>query len=62
MGRIKTTYIKRKTRDIMKVHGEKFTTDFTLNKEKLVSTAVIKSKKIRNVIAGYVSRLKKREQ
>ena len=60
MGRIKTTYVKRKTRDIMKVHGDKFSTDFALNKERFKTTVQISSKKIRNVIAGYICRLKKR--
>ncbi len=62
MGRIKTTYVKRKTRDIMKVHGEKFTTEFTANKERIGENTVIPSKKMRNVIAGYLTRLKKKEQ
>ncbi len=62
MGRIKTTYVKRKTRDIMKVHGEKFTADFVANKEKMAQNTVIPSKKMRNVIAGYLTRLKKREE
>jgi ribosomal protein S17E len=59
MGRIKTTLIKRVTREIMKAAGSKFTTDFEKNKKKLGK--LIESKKIRNSVAGYIARLKKAE-
>ncbi|PIN73231.1 30S ribosomal protein S17e [Candidatus Woesearchaeota archaeon CG10_big_fil_rev_8_21_14_0_10_45_16] len=61
MGRIKTTFIKRKTRELLKIHGENFTTDFTQNKVLTSRHTVIPSKKLRNVIAGYMTRLKKKE-
>ena len=60
MGRIKTDLIKRVTHKLMEEHGDKFTDDFEKNKEilnKLISTP---SKKLRNVIAGYVTRLIKK--
>lgn len=59
MGRIKTTFIKRKTKELIKMHGDKFTTDFEQNKKLTDSYANIFSKKLRNVIAGYATRLKK---
>ena len=61
MGRIKTMLIKRNTREIMAKHGEEFTTDFNKNKRVLDANLTISSKKIRNVIAGYATRLKKNE-
>ncbi len=57
MGRIKTLLIKRVTQRLMGLHGSEFTEDFNKNKElvsRLISTS---SKKLRNVIAGYVTRL-----
>ncbi len=59
MGRIKTVQIKRITHELMDLHGSKFTDNYEKNKEivnKLISTP---SKKLRNVIAGYVTRLVK---
>ena len=61
MGRIKTTFIKRRTLELFKKHGDKFSADFTQNK--LMTNRYVKteSKKLRNVIAGYMSRLKRKE-
>ena len=61
MGRIKTTFVKRKTKELLRTHGDKFSTDFTDNKEKTNSATKIKSKKLRNIVAGYMTRLKKKE-
>ncbi len=62
MGRIKTTYIKRKTKELIENHGDKFTADYEKNKEVLAEIANIKSKKIRNIIAGYAARLTKKSE
>ncbi|MBT4539097.1 30S ribosomal protein S17e [Candidatus Woesearchaeota archaeon] len=59
MGRIKTTFIKRKTKELHKMHGDNFTTDFTENKAIVGKYTEIHSKKLRNVVAGYMTRLKK---
>ena len=61
MGRIKTTFIKRKTKELLKMHGDKFTTDFERNKKLTDSYTILTSKKLRNVIAGYMTRLKRKE-
>lgn len=42
-------------------HKDEFTTDFEKNKEIVKKYVDIPSKKLRNVVAGYVTRLKKRE-
>lgn len=60
MGRIKTMLIKRVTNQLMDEHQEKFTTEFEKNKAIVEQHANIPSKKIRNVIAGYATRLKKK--
>lgn len=59
MGRIKTQLIKRTTEEIMEKNGADFSTDFNENKRVLDSKLRISSKKMRNVIAGYATRLKK---
>lgn len=57
MGRIKTAQIKRVTHELMELHGNEFTESFEVNQEivgKLISTS---SKRLRNKIAGYVTKL-----
>ncbi len=61
MGRIKTTVIKRKTKGILSKYNERFSTDFSGNKLALAKCTSIASKKLRNVVAGYLSRLKNKE-
>ncbi len=60
MGRIRHTYTKRKTKELLK--EAEFTRDFTKNKEILANISTIQSKKIRNVIAGYAAKLSKVEK
>jgi len=62
MGRIKTTFIKRKTKGLWNLHKEKITTDFEQNKKLTSVYTSGGSKKLRNVIAGYLTRLKKQEE
>jgi len=59
MGRIKTMLIKRTTEELMEKHSDEFTTSFDDNKRILGTKAKISSKKMRNIIAGYATRLKK---
>jgi small subunit ribosomal protein S17e len=60
MGRIKTSKIKRVTKEVMKEY--EFTEDFTQNKEKLNGVITVSSKKLRNIIAGYITRLTKSQE
>ncbi len=57
MGRIKTLPIKRATKEIFSRFGDKITADYKGNKAFLKNVAEIKSNKIRNIIAGYLTRL-----
>jgi len=57
MGRIKTKLAKRITLELHERYKKDFTTDFGQNKKLVSARADIKSKKIRNVIAGYITRL-----
>jgi len=58
MGRIKTTFIKHVSRELYEKHSDRFTTDFSKNKKALRELAEIKSKKLMNAIAGYITSLK----
>ena len=60
MGRIKTVLIKRQTKELLKQYGDKFTSDFAQNKLLVTQYMKIPSKKLRNVVAGYVTRLRKK--
>ena len=62
MGRIKTQLIKSVTTDIFNKHKELFSDDFEANKKEVTEVAEIGSKKLKNVIAGYVTRLAKKKE
>ena len=62
MGRIKTKLIKRITLELVERHRSEFKKDFEENKELVKEYAEIPSKKLRNIIAGYVTRLVKEKQ
>lgn len=57
MGRIKSTIIKRTSRNLLESTPESFGKEFEMNKKSLGRT--LPSKKVRNKIAGYIARLKK---
>lgn len=57
MGKIKSKQIKRSARELMK-RGIEFTYDFEKNK-KLLGNGM-PSKKIRNQVAGFLSKIKKK--
>lgn len=57
MGRIKSTLIKRTAEQLLIDMPESFTTDFEKNKKVLIN--VMPSNRIRNMIAGYITRLKR---
>ena len=62
MGRIKTQQIKRISFELIREHRDEFKKDFTENKKLIDGFAEINSRKLRNMIAGYVTRLMKREE
>lgn len=59
MGRIKSTLVKRTAKKLI-VDNDLFTESFEENKRLLGNT--MPSKRIRNMIAGYITRLKKMER
>ncbi len=62
MGRIKTTLIKRVSTEIYDLNKDKITEDYEENKKILNEIIQIRSKKLRNAIAGYITRLKKEKE
>ncbi|MBI2671405.1 30S ribosomal protein S17e [Candidatus Woesearchaeota archaeon] len=62
MGRIKTSQIKSATFKILNKHRDKIKDNFEDNKIVLKDLAKIESKKLRNVVAGYLTRLIKQEK
>ncbi|MBI4146153.1 30S ribosomal protein S17e [Candidatus Woesearchaeota archaeon] len=59
MGRIKTQLIKRLTTDIIKQSRDKCSTKFEENKKVTAELIGGASKKIKNSVAGYLTRLMK---
>lgn len=57
MGRIKTTLQKRLARKIVLDHHETLSTTFDANKQVVSKIADFPSKKLRNVVTGYITRL-----
>ncbi|AAM02821.1 30S ribosomal protein S17e [Methanopyrus kandleri] len=65
MGKVRPTFVKRPAREIVEKYEEYLTTDFEHNKKVVEIVARPKTKKLRNMIAGYVThlmRLKERQR
>ena len=62
MGRIKTQLIKRSAKEFISKHKEKVKTTFEENKKIVEANSDISSKKLRNIIAGYITRLKRKDK
>ncbi len=57
MGRIKNKLLKRVTHKLVAKHRAELKTTFDENKTMVEKFAKFPSKKVRNVVAGYVTRL-----
>ena len=58
MGNIRSTYIKRIARELIRMYPDKFVvSDFQHNKEKVAELADFDSKIMRNRVAGYITRI-----
>ena len=53
---IKPSYIKTMGTELLNKQRENFSSNFDENKQQLGSSAVIESKRVRNRIAGYITR------
>jgi small subunit ribosomal protein S17e len=59
MGRIKTKLTKRVSQELIDTNSDKCKDNFEDNKKVVSSLTDVRSKKLRNIIAGYVTRLVK---
>lgn len=62
MGRIKTALIKRVSNELINEHRGKFKDNFEENKKLVGGVAELPSKKLRNVIAGHITKLIKNKE
>jgi small subunit ribosomal protein S17e len=53
---IKPTYIKTIGNELLEFHEEKFCNDFDQNKKAVDGATNIQSKRVRNRVAGYITR------
>ena len=58
MGRIKTTFVKNIGKDLMEKHPEAFDGSFEDNKKTLGPLVSFTSRKMRNLVAGYITSVK----
>ena len=58
MGNIRQTYIKRIAIELVKRYPDEFTTDFEHNKKMVTQLTTVPTIKMRNRIAGYVTRFR----
>jgi len=61
MGRIRTNLIKSTARKLKNKNLVVFKNDYEYNKKELLKITEIPSKKIRNVLTGYLTKLTKQE-
>jgi len=60
MGNIRPKHIKYICYELMETYPDRVTTDFELNKQLLMDVTDVESKLLRNRIAGYLVREKKK--
>lgn len=62
MGRIKQISLKRVAEKLISDYKEEFNIEFENNKQKVQELSTVKSKTIRNKIAGYITSVMKQEE
>jgi len=56
MGRIRPGFVKRQAEQLLQANRDKFTIKFEENKKALEPLAEFPTKKLRNLIAGYITK------
>ncbi len=59
MGKVRIALVKRTARKLLELYPHEVSTDFEKNKELVNKYVYLKSKKLRNQIAGYLTHLAK---
>jgi len=62
MGRIKTSFVKHIAKDLVEKYPGKFSNDYEKNKKDLSEVMIFESKRMRNIVAGYLSVLKRQQK
>lgn len=62
MGKVRTEMVKRISEELVEKYPNNFSADFEANKQFLKEIGLEVSKKLRNRIAGYISRIIKSRQ
>jgi len=57
LGNVRTEKVKRIARELVRRYPDRFTADYEENKRVLMALVNLPSKKLRNMIAGYVTSL-----
>ncbi|MFX1318971.1 MAG: 30S ribosomal protein S17e [Promethearchaeota archaeon] len=57
MGKVRTVLVKRLSRELVERYPDSFSTEFDQNKEVLDELLTNTTKRLRNRIAGYITRL-----
>lgn len=58
MGKVRIAAVKKVSRELLAKYPDKFTTNYDQNKVALASLVDARTKRLRNRIVGYVTRLK----
>lgn len=56
MGRVRAGFVKRQAEDLLQKYKTQFSIKFEENKKKVVELAEVPTKKLRNLIAGYITK------
>ena len=62
MGKVRPSFIKTTARKLLEMYPDQFTTDFEENKKKVAELTNVTSKRVRNRVAGYITRLVKQRE
>ncbi len=57
VGKVRPELVKRTAEELVEMYPDRFGTDFEGNKKLVESLTTVSSKRLRNRIAGYISRL-----
>ncbi|MBP1448504.1 MAG: 30S ribosomal protein S17e, partial [Thermoproteus sp.] len=57
MGRVKPRYIKSIAAKLVEMYPDKFTESFQDNKKAVAELSDLRSKRVRNRVAGYITRI-----
>ena len=61
MGKVRTEVVKKVAREIVSRFPDNFGVDYETNKQQVTAHVKVDGKRLRNRIAGYITRLKRIE-